>query len=185
MHLTFEDAFSLRYPTFTRVYKSRWADILKFRQRSMLLDFSFSLGMTKYIVRGQPVISCHPVTNSVRFTECKPCWHFKDGIANALTMEEKLGMLLEYRQHLASQYADRSICWMLQQLPVDPMSDCVVMQIDGMDQGKFRFPRDPKLRASASLASFERPILKLHGLWIFGASARFLCLHFLDFNRSK
>ena len=83
-------------------------------------------------------------------------------------MESKLGALVEYRKHLAAQYADRSICWMLQQLSLDPMSDCVIMQIDGMDQGKFRIPRDPKLRATASLASHVRPSLKCHGLWIFG-----------------
>ena len=87
-------------------------------------------------------------------------------------MEAKLGALVEYRKHLASQYADRSICWMLQQLSLDPMSDVVIMQIDGMDQAKFKLPRDPKLRATASLASYVRPNLKLHGLWIFGASAR-------------
>ena len=52
---------------------------------------------------------------------------------------------------------------------MDPMSDIIVMQTDGMDQGKFRLPQDPKLRATASLASMVRPKLKVHGLWIFGA----------------
>lgn len=83
-------------------------------------------------------------------------------------MEEKLGALIEYRKHLAAQFADRAISWQLQQLASDPMSDCIVMQIDGMDQGKFRLPRDPKLRATASLAKYIRPNLKLHGLWVFG-----------------
>lgn len=86
-------------------------------------------------------------------------------------MEAKLGALVEYRKHLAAQYADRSICWLLQQTSLDPMSDVIIMQVDGMDQGKFRIPRDPKLRATASLASHIRPNLKLHGLWIFGALA--------------
>ena len=45
---------------------------------------------------------------------------------------------------------------------MDPMSDIIVMQTDGMDQGKFRLPQDPKLRATASLASMVRPKLKVH-----------------------
>lgn len=31
------------------------------------------------------------------------------------------------------------------------MSDLVVCQVDGMDQGKYRLPRDPKLKATASV----------------------------------
>ena len=66
-------------------------------------------------------------------------------------LEEKLGTLLAYRRHLAEQYQDRTLLWMLQESSLDSMSDVVVMQLDGMDQGKFRLPRDPRLRSTASL----------------------------------
>lgn len=86
-------------------------------------------------------------------------------MANAKSMEEKLGALIEYRKHLAAQFADRAISWQLQQLASDPMSDCIVMQIDGMDQGKFRLPRDPKLRATASVHSAKPKIAWALGVW--------------------
>lgn len=69
----------------------------------------------------------------------------------ATSIEEKLGALIRYREHLASQYADRAIQWTLQELALDDMSDLIVCQIDGMDQGKYRLPRDPKLKATASV----------------------------------
>lgn len=66
-------------------------------------------------------------------------------------MEEKLATLLEYRKHLSDQYSDRAALWALQEAAVDEMADLLVCQIDGMDQAKFRIPRDPQLRSSASL----------------------------------
>ena len=86
-----------------------------------------------------------------RFTQCDLCYHFKDAINNAANLEEKLGALVKYREHLSSQYADRTIQWGLQELAVDPMSNLIVMQIDGMDQAKYKIPRDPKLKATASV----------------------------------
>ena len=51
------------------------------------------------------------------------------------------------------------------------MSDVIVVQTDGMDQGKFRLPRDPRLRATPQIAAANRPKLKVHGAWFFGALA--------------
>ena len=107
---------------------------------------------------------------TVRFTECELCFQFKEGIAKARSMEVKLGELVKYRSHLASQYADRALTWALQELGSDPLGDILVVQVDGMDQGKFRLPRDPKLKSTASLAKFVRPRLKVHGVWLFGYS---------------
>lgn len=87
----------------------------------------------------------------LRFTQCDLCYHFKDAIQNATNLEEKLGALAQYREHLSSQYADRTIQWGLQELAVDPMSNLIVMQIDGVDQAKYKIPRDPKLKATASV----------------------------------
>ena len=107
---------------------------------------------------------------TVRFTECELCFQFKEGIAKARSMEIKLGELVKYRSHLASEYSDRAITWALQELGSDPLGDLLVVQVDGMDQGKFRLPRDPKLKSTASLAKFVRPRLKVHGVWLFGYS---------------
>jgi len=75
-------------------------------------------------------------------------------MANAPNLESKLGALVQYREHLASQYSDRTIQWALQELALDPMSNCLVAQLDGMDQAKFKLPRDPKLKATASVILF-------------------------------
>eukprot|EP00434_Breviolum_minutum_P019610 symbB.v1.2.017297.t1/scaffold1343.1/size124258/6 len=85
------------------------------------------------------------------FSQCEQCFHFKRDLAAAKSLEEKLGTLLEYRRHLSEQYQDRTLLWMMQEASLDPMSDVLVCQIDGMDQEKFRLPRDPGLRCTASL----------------------------------
>ena len=94
-------------------------------------------------------LPCNPFR--LRFSQCDLCCHFKDSLANAKNLEEKLGTLIAYRRHLAEQYQDRTLLWTLQESSLDSMSDVVVMQLDGMDQGKFRLPRDPRLRSTASL----------------------------------
>lgn len=133
----------LRYSTFLSIYKEQWADILKFRQRSM-------------------------------FTQCELCFQFKESIAKAPSLEEKLASTLQYRQHLSDQYSDRCITWALQELALDDQSDLCVMMTDGMDQGKYALPRDPHLRASAAVGKLRqnRPRIKVHGLWSFGCLAR-------------
>lgn len=114
---------------------------------------------------------------TTRFSQCELCFQFKKALADATSMEVKLGALVAYRQHLASQYADRTLLWSMQELGSDPMGDLMICQLDGMDQGKFRLPRDPQLKATASLAKFIRPKLKVHGVWFFGYS---LELHIMD-----
>ena len=94
------------------------------------------------------------VNFEARFTQCDICFHLKDAMANAPNLESKLGALVQYREHLASQYSDRTIQWALQELALDPMSNCLVAQLDGMDQAKFKLPRDPKLKATASVILF-------------------------------
>ena len=98
----------------------------------------------------------------LRFSQCDLCFHFKDALANAKNVEEKLGTLVEYRKHLAEQYQDRALLWSLQEASLDPMSDVLVCQLDGMDQSKYRLPRDPRLRCTASvtLVSYLMVLLK-------------------------
>ncbi|CAJ1406435.1 unnamed protein product [Effrenium voratum] len=136
-----------RYPTFAKVYKTRWADVLKFRDKSL-------------------------------FTQCELCFQFKQQLAcKSASMEVKLGTLCKYREHLESQYRDRVACWTLQEAAADPKNQVLVFQLDGCDQGKFRLPRDPALKATAALAKYNRPRLTLHGVWAFG---RTLQLRVLD-----
>lgn len=97
------------------------------------------------------VIFLFSTSQPLRFSQCEQCFHFKRDLAAAKSLEEKLGTLLEYRRHLSEQYQDRTLLWMMQEASLDPMSDVLVCQIDGMDQGKFRLPRDPGLRCTASL----------------------------------
>lgn len=145
---------------------------------------------------------------SLRFSACELCWHFKNDIAQAKSLEERLGQLIKYRQHLADQYQDRVISWGLQELVLDDPSDLVVIQVDGLDQAKFALPRDPKLRATSSVSfrcilvmgvtralqrrfenssrfcigakrpTAKRPKLKIHGAWAFGDSAACFCCGF-------
>ena len=76
-----------------------------------------------------------------RFSQCELCFHFKDAIAKAASLEQKLATVLQYRKHLSDQYADRCICWTLQELACDSMSDLLVIQVDGADQSKLSSKR--------------------------------------------
>lgn len=111
----------MRYSTFNLVYKERWSDILRFRSRSL-------------------------------FTTCEVCCAFKTQLQDrSLSFEQKLGCLQGYRQHLHSQYCDRTVIWTLQSEGSDPHSDILMICTDGLDQAKFSLPRDPQLRANAGL----------------------------------
>ena len=93
------------------------------------------------------------------------CFQFKESIAKAPSLGEKLASTLQYRQHLSDQYSDRCITWALQELALDDLFDLCVMTTDGMDQGKYALPRDPHLRASAAAGKLRqnRPRIKVHG----------------------
>ena len=56
-----------------------------------------------------------------------------------------------YREHLHSQYCDRSVQWALESSSREPSSGIVVLLLDGMDQAKFRLPKHPGLRAVSSM----------------------------------
>ena len=71
-------------------------------------------------------------------------------------MEEKLGSIKTYREHLHDQYVDRSVQWTLSELSADPDSGVLTVLVDGMDQAKFRLPKHPQHRAIASMqAGFQ------------------------------
>ncbi len=111
----------LRYSTFNLVYKERWQDILRFRDRSLFTQ-------------------CE-VCQTLK----------ADLADKSISFDQKLGSLQSYRTHLYDQYCDRTVCWRLQSESADPSTDVVTICTDGLDQAKFSLPRDPMLKASAAL----------------------------------
>lgn len=90
---------------------------------------------------------------SLRFSQCELCFQFKKALANPrATVEFKLGQMVHYRAHLHGQFSDRSVLWQLGELAALDECNIIVASMDGMDQAKFRLPRDPSLRSSATLS---------------------------------
>ena len=118
---TFSCCLSLRYGTFLDVYKRRWSEILRFRDRSLFTSCEVCTAL-----KGQ----------------------LND---KALSMEQKLGALKLYRSHLHSQYSDRTVIWQLQSESADPTNEILLISTDGLDQSKFALPREPELRNNAAL----------------------------------
>ncbi|CAJ1450988.1 unnamed protein product, partial [Effrenium voratum] len=114
-------ARSVSYSTFIRCYNESWKDVLRFREKSM-------------------------------FTQCEVCQTLKAQLHSSIGLELKLGALKAHRTHLEDTFKDRSQLWQLQSLSEDGHSSSVLtIVLDGMDQSKFAVPRDPALRAAASL----------------------------------
>lgn len=111
----------LRYTTFNDVFKRRWSDILRFRAKSL-------------------------------FTTCEVCSVLKKQLGDrSLGVDGKLQALQLYRDHLHSQYKDRTCMWQLQSQSQEPNSEVLFISTDGLDQAKFALPRHPDLRASANV----------------------------------
>ena len=113
----------LRYGTFNFVYKKRWQDVLRFRQKSLFTQCEVCWTLKSELSN------------------------------KTISMEHKLGSLKLYREHLHQQFCDRSTIWKLQSESQDVNTDFVIISTDGLDQSKFALPRDPKLRATAGLIS--------------------------------
>lgn len=86
------------------------------------------------------------------FSSCEVCTALKGQLNNkSFSLEQKLGSLKLYRAHLHQQYSDRCCMWTLQSQSQDGCSDVLFISTDGLDQAKFALPREPGLRANASL----------------------------------
>ena len=92
-----------------------------------------------------------------RFTVCDICEQFKAQLHDPATpLAEKLGCVKSYRNHLRSQYTDRSLLWQLCDLSYAREGDLMCIWIDGMEQSKFQVPRSRGLKtASATLLGFD------------------------------
>lgn len=112
---------ALRYTTFNLVYRERWADVLRFRSRSLFTTCEVCCAFKSQL---------------------------QD---RTLSFEQKLGCLQGYRKHLHDQYCDRTMIWTLQSEGSDPNAGVLMICTDGLDQAKFSLPRDPQLRSNAGL----------------------------------
>lgn len=87
-----------------------------------------------------------------RFSRCEFCYHQTQQISDrSASLEEKLCAVKVYREHLHSQYCDRTVQWSLEEASRDPSSGILTILLDGMDQAKFRLPRHPGHRAVSSM----------------------------------
>lgn len=152
----------LRYSTFLRVFKARWSDVLKFREKNLCLannkpymclfgNLSYSgcvlLTLSLVFCFHWIILNPHP-----RFSRCEFCFHQSQQISDrSASLEEKLHAVKVYRDHLYSQYCDRSIQWSLEEASRDPSSGVLSILLDGMDQAKFRLPKHPGHRAVSSM----------------------------------
>lgn len=128
----------IRYSTFLRRWQTKWSNALAFRHRSA-------------------------------FTVCDVCHQLKQQLRdNKCTLEERLGAVTMYREHLHDQFVDRSSLWCLRTISSDHHSNTLVIVTDGIDQSKFALPRDSGLRCLSSLSKYHRPRAKVHGCWALG-----------------
>jgi hypothetical protein len=82
-------------------------------------------------------------------------------------LEIKFAAAKAYRLHLADQFRDREVMKALHSasLSSEVLEDTVIMLGDGMDQARWRLPRDPHLRTAMSMTKAKRPSCVVHCIW--------------------
>lgn len=85
------------FSTFCRVFCARWADVLKYRDRSIFARCEV----------------CFQLTQQINDRN--------------VSLEGKLGTTKDYCSHLHAQYVDRSVAWSLQELSKDHHSDTLCL----------------------------------------------------------
>ena len=108
-------------------------------------------------------------------SKCPDCEHFKELNRRATARSDQVAILKSYRLHLAAQYSDRSVAAQLSlrsrasargEVPLE--ESLLVMCMDGMDQAKFRVPRNTS--QSKDLTGRQRPQLHCVGAIVDGVS---------------
>ena len=107
-----------------------------------------------------PFLKFRPVSNHA---QCSTCVRHKL-LIRAMNghLKCRQNQVQQYVQHLNSQYQDRLVYWDLRGFARDKTPFQAVMILDGMDQGKFAYPRSDLFR-SKSLAGFNRPRARIAG----------------------
>lgn len=78
----------------------------------------------------------------------------------------------QYVAHLRSQYQDRLLYWDIRGIARDKTPFETILVLDGMDQGKFAYPRSDLFR-SKDLAGFNRPRAHISGCILHGRMVLF------------
>ena len=120
-------------------------------------------------------------------SKCPDCEHFKELNRRSTSFSDQAQVLQAYRLHLAAQYRDRNQAALLahhsrQSFAGErPVSDSTMyMCMDGMDQAKFRVPRNTS--QSKDLVGRQRPQIHCVGAIVDGLADFF---YFNDFRVSK
>lgn len=104
-------------------------------------------------------------------SKCPDCEHFKELNRRATAASDQGAVLAAYRLHLASQAADRTVAAQLahnsrRAMLGETTSAALYMTMDGMDQAKFRVPRNTS--QSKDLSGRQRPQLHCVGAIVEG-----------------
>ena len=81
-------------------------------------------------------------------------------------MAAKIEKVKLYSNHLTDVFTDRRLLDTLIEFSPKCMTDMLLVMGDGMDQAHFRLPRDPGLKTVKALASFKRPQVTVHLMWV-------------------
>lgn len=116
--------------------------------------------------------------------KCNVCYELKLKIKKAPTNEQRKEAYRLYSSHLLSQWLDRQQYWSFRTMShtwVKTMaelghkmlissvaSNCLCVNIDGMDQSKFRIPRIHRGNNPKMLQALFRPTLHVTGSWLHG-----------------
>jgi len=119
--------------------------------------------------------------------KCDACEGYKKELRCADTLANKLQIAGRYTKHLQDQWNDREIYWKLRHLSILTLSSIFVgtqmtlgllamsvlcVMIDGMDQAKYRCPRDSSKQKTKTSEKLPRPALHVTGTLIHGAGLR-------------
>ena len=102
---------------------------------------------------------------------CEECERYKVELVTARSIADRRKVGHAYHAHLGAQMSDRRVLGMIEQaswgfFSGHAKSDSASIVIDGMDQAKFRCPRN--LPAAKLFADLERPTLHLAGVIVTG-----------------
>ena len=108
-------------------------------------------------------------------SKCPDCEHFKELNRRATARSDQDAILKSYRLHLAAQYSDRAVAAHLSlrsrasvRGEVPSQESLLVLCMDGMDQAKFRAPRNTS--QSKDLTGRQRPQLHCVGAIVDGVA---------------
>ena len=122
--------------------------------------------------------SCLRIRSTAQHAKCATCQRLKQELKQATTTAAKNVVAVDYKKHLEEQFADRAVDQRLNLLSEQStMAGCQLpsrvlkVDIDGMDQAKYRCPRN--IDASKDLESCWRPSLHVTGVIVHGIAEFF------------